>query len=163
MGTFTLFHVVISLFGIASGFIVLGGFLSRARLDGWNAFFLITTIATNATGFGFPFVNLLPSHILAALSLVVLVVSVYARYGRKLAGRWNAVYVGTSIFALYVNVFVLVVQSFLKVPLLQALAPTQKEPPFAIAQLANIVAFIAVGVVAVKRASSHGVNASSGV
>ena len=153
MGAFTLFHVVISLFGIAAGFIVLGGFLSRARLDGWNAFFLITTLATNATGFGFPFVKLLPSHILAALSLLVLAVSVYARYSRKLAGRWNGIYVATSIFALYVNVFVLIVQSFLKVPLLAAIAPTQQDPPFAVAQLVNLAAFIAVGIVAVKRAS----------
>ena len=162
MSYFTLLHVVISLLGIASGFVVLGGFLigseARDRLRGSNAFFLVTTIATNATGFGFPFVKLLPSHILAALSLAVLAVAVYARYSRTLAGRWNAVYVATSIFALYVNVLVFVVQAFLKVALLQKLAPTQQSPPFAVAQLATLAAFVAIGIVAVKRAAAPAVN-----
>lgn len=148
---FTLFHIALSLVGIGSGFIVLGGFLSNARLDGATHVFLATTIATNVTGFGFPFVQLLPSHIVGLISLVVLAVAVYARYGAALAGAWRWVFVVSATAALYLNVFVLVVQTFLKNPALATLAPTQSEPPFAAAQGVVLAAFLLLGLLAVRR------------
>ena len=150
MTTYTLVHVVISLAGIVSGLVVLAGLLTAQRLDRWTAVFLATTAATSATGFGFPFERLLPSHVVAVLSLVVLAISMYARYGRRLDGAWRWVYAVTAVTALYFNVFVLVVQLFLKVPALNALAPTQSEPPFTLAQGVVLIAFLVLGVLTVK-------------
>ena len=133
--TYTLIHVVISLIGIASGLIVLFGLLAGKRLNGWTALFLISTVLTSVTGFGFPFHKLLPSHVIGTISLVVLLVAILARYTFHLAGAWRWIYVVTACLALYFNVFVLVFQGFLKVPALKALAPTQSEPPFLVAQL----------------------------
>lgn len=148
---FTLFHVLISLVGIASGFVVLGGFLSNARLDGMTLVFLAATVATNITGFGFPFTQLLPSHIVALISLLVLAVAIYARYFADLQGLWRPVYVITATAALYLNVFVLMVQTFIKNPALVAIAPTQSEPPFAATQGLVLVLFLALGWMAVRR------------
>src|SRR5262245_34745315 len=110
MAAYTLIHVVISLIAIAIGFVVLAGRLSGKRLEGSTALFLVTTAATSVTGFGFPFVRLLPSHVVGAISLVALVVAVLARYRHHLAGAWRATYVVTAVMALYLNVFVLIVQ-----------------------------------------------------
>src|SRR5438309_6586960 len=121
--TFTFVHVLISLVGIGSGFVVLFGLLAGKRLNGWTALFLATTAATSITGFGFPFDHLLPSHIVGGISLVVLAVAAYARYGAHLAGGWRRVYVIGAVVGLYLNVFVLVVQLFRRVPALNALAP----------------------------------------
>jgi hypothetical protein len=145
MDTYTLVHVAISLIAIAAGFVVLSGLLSRNRLDGWTAVFLFTTAATSLTGFGFPFVRLLPSHVVGGISLVVLAMAVVARYRYRLARGWRSAYVITAVTALYLNVFVLVAQTFQKVPALAAMAPTQSEPPFAIAQLIVLVAFVVLG------------------
>jgi uncharacterized membrane-anchored protein len=149
--TYTLVHVVLSLMGIASGLLVLAGLLAGRQFNGLTVLFLTTTVATSATGYGFPFTHLLPSHVVGAISLVVLAIAIYARYARKQAGRWRATYVIGAVAALYLNVFVLVVQSFMKVPGLHALAPTQSEPPFAIAQLVVLVIFIGLGALAVRR------------
>ena len=151
MTTYTLVHVAISLAGIVAGFVVAVGMLTAKRLDGWTAVFLTTTVATSLTGFGFPFERILPSHVVAVLSLVVLAVSIYARYLRRLDGAWRWVYAITAVIALYFNVFVLVFQLFLKVPALNALAPTQSEPPFAIAQGIVLVAFLVLGTLAANR------------
>ena len=110
LSTFTLFHVVLSLVGIASGFIVVYGLLAGKRLDAWTAIFLIFTVLTSATGFLFPFTHLLPSHIVGILSLLVLAVAIVARYARHLEGIWRLTYVVTAMIALYLNVFVAVVQ-----------------------------------------------------
>ena len=142
LSTFTLLHVIISLAGIGTGFIVLFGLLSGKHLDGWTAIFLTTTVLTSITGFMFPFEGLKPSYILAAMSLVVLAVAIWARYGGQLAGAWRGTYVVTAAIALYFNCFVAVVQAFAKIPALHALAPTQKEPPFAIAQLGVLAIFV---------------------
>jgi hypothetical protein len=150
MKTFTIIHVAISLLAIASGFVVLFGPIAGRRFDAWTAFFLVTTIATSVTGFGFPIHGLTPGIVLGVISLVVLAVALYARYGRHLAGAWRPTYVITAVIALYLNVFVLIVQSFQKVPALKAMAPTQSEPPFAIAQGIALVAFIALGILARK-------------
>jgi hypothetical protein len=151
MTPFTLIHVVISLVGIATGLVVLAGLLNGRRRDRWTIVFLGSTIATSLTGFGFPFERVLPSHIVGAISLVVLGVALYARYVRLMAGSWRPIYSATAVAALYLNVFVLVVQLFLKVPALNALAPTQSEPPFAITQGIVFVIFVALGIAAVKR------------
>jgi hypothetical protein len=151
LSTFTLVHVLISLVGIASGLVVLYGLLSGKRLDGWTALFLIGTVLTSVTGFGFPFDHLLPSHKVAILSLVFLAIAILARYGLHMAGAWRWIYVVTTVMALYLNVFVLVFQGFEKVPALKALAPTQSEPPFLVAQLLVLALFIVLGIFAVKK------------
>jgi hypothetical protein len=145
MPTLTVFHVAISLIAIAAGFIVLAGLIRGQRLDTWTAIFLVTTIATSVTGYGIPAARLLPSHIVGAISLVVLAIALVARYLRRLEGGWRRTYVVTAMTALYLNVFVLVVQLFIRVPFLQPLAPTQSEPPFQLAQAAVLVAFLVLG------------------
>src|SRR6202165_1546173 len=116
MSTFTLVHVVLSLIGIFSGFVAWFGLLAAKRLDGWTAVFLITTVLTSVTGFGFPFKGVTPAINFGVISLVVLAIAIAARYARHLAGGWRKTYVVTAALALYLNVFVLVVQSFEKVP-----------------------------------------------
>ncbi len=151
LSTFTLVHVVISLIGIGSGLVVLFGMLSGKRLDGWTALFLLTTALTSVSGFFFPFTHLLPSHKVGIISMVMLAVAVLARYALHLAGVWRSIYVVTAAIALYLNVFVLVAQAFMKVPALHALAPTGSEPPFLVAQVVVMVIFIVLTVFAVKK------------
>jgi hypothetical protein len=149
--TFTIIHVVISLIGIASGFVVMYGLLAGKRLNGWTALFLASTVATSLSGFGFPFDHLLPSHKVGIISLFVLALAILARYGLHLAGRWRWVYVVCAVVALYLNVFVGIVQSFQKVPALKALAPTQSETPFLLTQLFVLALFVALAIVAAIR------------
>jgi len=151
MTTYTIVHVVISVIGISTGWVVLFGLLAAKRLDGWTALFLASTVATSVTGFGFPFEHLLPSHVVGVISLVVLAAAVFARYARHLAGSWRRIYVIGAVASLYLNVFVLIVQSFQKIPVLKALAPTQSEPPFAIAQGVVLVLFVVLGFLAVGK------------
>jgi hypothetical protein len=149
--TYTLLHVLISLLGIGSGLIVMFGFLTARRLDGLTGVFLATTVLTSVTGCGFPFDHLLPSHKVGIISLVVLAVAIPARYVFHLSDAWRWIYVVGAAMALYLNVFVLVVQAFLKVPALTALAPTQKEPPFLVSQLVVMAIFVGLTIPAVKR------------
>ena len=151
LGTFTAVHVVLSLVGIGAGLIVMIGLLTRRQLGGWTALFLVTTIATSLTGFGFPVDHLLPSHIVGIASLVVLAVALVALYGLHLRGIWRGIYVVCAALALYFNIFVGVVQAFLKVPALHALAPQQTELPFVVAQLLVLAVFIVLTVVAARR------------
>jgi len=151
LASFTVFHLALSMIAIAIGFVVAGGLFASNRLPCWTALFLVTTILTNATGFLFPFTTLLPSHMVAIISLVLLAVAVYALYGKNLLGVWRPVYVVTAMLALWFNVFVLIVQSFQKVALLNVLAPTGSEPPFVIAQGAVLAFFIFMIVVGVRR------------
>jgi hypothetical protein len=148
--TFTLVHVVISLIGIGSGLVVVFGLLNARRLDRLTALFLVTTVATSVTGFGFPFEHLLPSHKVGIISLVALTVAILARYSFHLAGAWRWIYVVTAMIALYLNVFVLIVQAFLKVPALKAMAPTQSEPPFLVTQLVVLAIFVALTILEAK-------------
>jgi hypothetical protein len=148
---FTQFHVLLSLIGIVSGIAVALAMLAANRLPALTAIFLLTTVATSVTGFMFPFTSFGPPEIVGTISLVVLVVAILALYGYKLVGAWRWIYVATAVIALYLNVFVGVVQTFQKVALFHALAPTQTEPPFAIAQGIVLIAFIALGVAAAKR------------
>jgi hypothetical protein len=149
--TFTFLHVVISLIGIGSGLAIVCGFLAGKRYDGMTAIFLVTTVLTSVTGFGFPTEHLLPSHKVGIISLVLLAIAIPARYIFHLAGAWRATYVVAAAMALYLNVFVLVVQLFEKVSALRALAPTQKEPPFLIAQLLVLAIFIGLTILSAKR------------
>lgn len=148
---FTVFHLVLSMVAIGLGFVVAGGLLASNKLPCWTALFLVTTILTSATGFLFPFTTLLPSHIVAIISLVLLAVAAYALYGKNLVGIWRPVYIVTAMLALWFNVFVLIAQSFLKVALLNVLAPKGSEPPFAIAQGAVLVFFIFLIILAIRR------------
>lgn len=151
LSTFTAVHVLISLIGIGSGLLVVYGLLTAKRFDGATAIFLAFTVLTSLTGFLFPFTHLLPSHIVGTISLVVLAVALLARYSQHLAGAWRWIYVVCAVLALYLNVFVLVVQAFLKVPAVHALAPTQTEPPFLMVQLVVMAIFIVLCIFAVKK------------
>jgi hypothetical protein len=156
LSTFVLVHVIISLVGIAAGFIVMFGMLGSNRMPGLTAIFLLLTILTSATGFLIPPLlteKLLPSHMIGVLSLILLAIACYALYGQKLSGSWRWIYVLTALLAQYFNVFVLVIQSFLKVGPLHALAPSvpPSEPPFAIAQGIVLVFFIFVIIGAIRR------------
>ena len=148
-GIYTTVHVMLSLIGIASGCLVAMGLLVSKRAGVMTQVFLATTVLTSLTGFGFPFTHVTPAHIVGAISLVVLAAAIYARYGARLTRGWRAAYVVTAMLAFYFNTFVLVVQLFQKVPALKSLAPTQSEPPFAIAQLVVLVVFVALTVAAV--------------
>ena len=153
LSAFTTLHVIISLIGIVSGFVVLFELLGSNRRPGLTALFLLTTILTSATGFLFPFEKLLPSHVIGILSLVLLAIACVALYGMKLSGAWRWIYVVTAMAALYLNVFVLVIQSFLKIAPLHALAPSvpPSEPPFAIVQGIVLVLFVVAIIRAARR------------
>jgi hypothetical protein len=153
LSAFTTLHVVISLIAIASGIIVIFGLLGSNRMPGLTAIFLLFTILTSATGFLFPFEKLLPSHMVGILSLVLLAIALIALYGMKLSGAWRWIYVVTAMVSLYLNVFVLVIQAFLKVPALTALAPGNPPtgPVFAVVQGIVLVFFVVVIIGAVRR------------
>jgi hypothetical protein len=153
LSTFTMVHVIISLIAIASGIIVMFGLLGSRRMPGLTAIFLLFTILTSATGFLFPFEKLLPSHMIGILSLVLLAIACFALYVMKLSDAWRSVYVVTAMISLYLNVFVLIIQAFLKVPALHARAPSvpPSEPPFAIIQVIVLVFFVIAIVGAVRR------------
>jgi hypothetical protein len=150
MTTFTFVHVLLSLIGIVSGLVVAAGLIRSEMHGGWTALFLASTIATSITGFFFPFDRFLPSHWVGVLSLILLAVALLGLYVFRLAGAWRWIYVATAMTALYFNVFVLVVQVFQKFPALHALAPTQSEPPVAIAQGVVLLLFVALGIVAAR-------------
>src|SRR6202034_1753276 len=141
---FTTLHVIISLIGIVSGLFVMFGLLGSNRMAGMTALFLLTTILTSATGFLFPVEKLLPSHIIGILSLVLLAIACIALYGMKLSGAWRWIYVLTAMIALYLNIFVLIIQGFLKIPALTALAPGNPPsgPVFAVVQGVFLIIFV---------------------
>jgi len=139
---FTQLHTVISLVGIAAGLVFFGALVARRWLGLWNALFLVFTILTSVTGFLFPPKPIGPPFIFGVISLIVLAVAIFALYVRQLDGRWRAVYLGTALFAQYLNMVVLVVQSYQKIPALNALAPTGTEPAFLVTQGAVFIATV---------------------
>lgn len=153
IATLTFVHVVISMVGLISGFVVVWELLNQQRAERWTALFLAATIATSTTGFLFPVDRVTPGHVLGVISLVLLAVAVVARYRQQLVGRWRAAYVVSAIAAQYLNFFVLIVQLFLKVPGLKALAPTQTEPAFAVTHLVTLAAFLVLTVAALRTGS----------
>ena len=148
---FTLIHVLISLVGVTSGFGMLSGMLAGTLYPRWTMLFLATTTATTVTGFFFPFRGFTPAFGVGIISLLVLLAAIYALYVRRLSGPWRKVYAINALVALYLNVFVLIVQLFQKMPVLRELAPTQAEPAFAITQGALLIAFVALGISATIR------------
>jgi hypothetical protein len=161
--TFTMLHVIISLVAIAAGFVMLGSMVRTVWSPRWNGLFLITTIATSATGFLFHSKSFGPPHVIGIISLVVLAISVYSLYARRLVGVWQRIYTISAAFAFYLNVFVGVVQAFQKIPSLQVLAPTQSEGPFIAAQAVVLLLIIGLTYLAVRRLSSVADAASAGV
>ena len=149
--TFTLLHVLISLIGIVAGLMAMIGWLKSDPSRIPTAIFLVATILTSATGFLFPFMKLLPSHIVGINSLVMLAVAAFALYGRHLSGVWRPVYAVTAMLSLYLNVFVLAIQAFLKIPQLKSLAPTQTELPFLVVQGALFFAMLVLTILIVLR------------
>jgi hypothetical protein len=153
LATFTLGHVIISLIGIVAGILAMFGMLKSERMPAMTAIFLLTTILTSATGFLFPFEGFKPSYVIGALSLVLLAIACLALYGMKLSGAWRWIYVVTALLSLYFNVFVLVIQSFLKIPALTAVAPGNPPsgPVFAVVQGVVLVFFVLMIIGAVRR------------
>ena len=148
---YTIIHTLISLVAILTGFVVLFGLLTGNRIDGWTKWFLISAVATTVTGFFFPFHGITPAIKLGIISSVVLVITIYARYAKHLAGAWRWIYVVGASVTLYFNVFVGIVQSLEKIPALKAMAPTQSEPPFKLTQLVVLALFVILTLVAVIR------------
>jgi hypothetical protein len=148
---FTFIHVLITLVGIMSGLIVLFGMLGNHRMNFVTATFLLFTVLTSVTGFLFPIHGLTPALILGMMSIVVLAIAILARYAYAMHGAWRWIYVVTAVIAQYFNSFVMVVQSFLKIPPLHVLAPQGNEPPFAIAQGIVLLFYIVTGYLAMRR------------
>jgi hypothetical protein len=151
MATLLALHVLISLIAIALGMVTAAGLIGRPPRHRASVAFLWTTILTSVSGFPLPADRILPSHIVGAISLVLLALAAVAWHRHRLAGGWARVWVVTALAAFYLNVFVLVVQAFLRVPGLHAVAPTQAEPPFAIAQGAVLLFFAVLTVTALRR------------
>ena len=149
------FHVVLSLAGIGSGVVAIYGLLKAKTPGRWTQAFLATTAATSLTGFLFPFHGVTPAQVLGVLSLIAVIIASLSIYRQHLQGTWRRTYAITAVMALYFNVFVLVVQLFRRVPALNALAPTQSEPPFQIAQLATLLMFAAIGFRAARKNPSE--------
>jgi hypothetical protein len=150
MTFFTAVHVLLSLIGILSGLVVLVGLCTANPMNAWTLLFLISTLATSVTGFFFPFHGFTPALGLGIVSIVILAAAISARYRFHLAGAWRWVFVVGAVAALYLNSFVLVVQAFLKIPVLHALAPTGSEPAFALTQGAVLIFYLVTGFLAVK-------------
>src|SRR5262245_997250 len=158
----TFVHVLISLVGIASGFVVIFGFLTGRQLDRWTAIFLATTVLTSVTGFFFPIEKLTPGIVIGIVSLLVLAVAIIARYRYHLPGRAGWIYVVTALIALYLYVLVLIVQSFQKGPPLKALAPTQSEPPCVATQVIALIFFVLIAVLSLMRFRGGSISVETG-
>lgn len=151
LAAFTIFHVILSLIAIGSGFVVVAGLLASKRPGGSATIFWTTAVATTVSGFLFPFHGFTPGIGVGIVSMFVLAIGLAALYRFGLAGGWHRAYAIAAVIALYLNMFVLIVQLFEKVPALKDLAPTQSEPPFQIAQLVVLVVFVALGVQAARK------------
>lgn len=156
VSTLQTFHVLISFVGIITGLIVLYGMVASQKMSLMTAVFLVTTLVTTLTGFVFPITVFTPAIGVGIISTLIMIVCFYARYGQRMTGRWRGIYVVTAVISLYLNVFVLVVQLFLKVPSLNVLAPNGNEPPFAATQGAVLLFFVATGFLAWRRFNPSG-------
>jgi hypothetical protein len=143
LSAFTTLHVVISLIAIVAGLIVMFGMVGPYHSGGLAAIFLLFTILTSVTGFMFPFNGVTPGILIGILSIILLAIACLALYGLKLGGAWRWIYVLTALISLYLNVFVLVIQSFLKIPPLHEIAPGNPPagPAFAVVQGVVLVFF----------------------
>jgi hypothetical protein len=154
------FHTWLSLIALATGVVVIIALIRGRAMPAWTAVFLLTTVATSATGFALPFERVLPSHIVGGIALVVLAIALLAQYRFRLTGAWRWVYAVAAIASVYLLAFVGVAQAFLKVPALKALAPTGSEPAFAVTQLMVLAVFVAFAVAAVRTARRAGATAA---
>ncbi|QCI67495.1 hypothetical protein [Phreatobacter stygius] len=150
LSTFTTIHTAISIIAIIAGIPVIYGLFGATVNSFWTTLFLVTAVLTSATGFGFPFNGVLPSHVVGAIALVILALVIVARYVFHGAGPWRWIYAAGMVFSLYFLVFVAIAQAFMKVPALRALAPTQSELPFALSQGLTLVIFVALSIAASK-------------
>ena len=144
-------HVVISLLALAAGLVLLASLIAGRHEPVTAALFLATTLATSLTGFLFPSPPVTPAQVFGVISVVTLAVAIYAVYRVRPSGRWRTVYVVASVFALYLNAFVGVVQAFQKIGPLHRLAPTQTEPAFIAAQSLLLVVFAIAGYLCVRQ------------
>jgi len=151
MSTLTMVHVSLSLIGIATGFLVIFQMIGGKALGGLNTIFLVSTILTSVTGFFFPITKITPGLVIGAISLVVLAIALFALYSKKLAGGWRTFYVVTAVIAQFFNVLVLIVQSFMKIRVLHAMAPTGEEAIVKIVQVCALVLLIVLGVIAARK------------
>ena len=151
LAQFTFLHVFVSVIGIGAGIFLIFGLLSSRRLSILTAAFFVTTIATSLTGFLYPFKGVTPGIVLGILSLIALIVAIVALYVKSLHGGWRGIYVVSVCLAFYFNFFVLIAQSFDKVPVLHSIAPTQTSPGYGFAQAAVLVVFILVTIRAYKK------------
>jgi hypothetical protein len=161
VSTLQTFHVLISLVGIVSGLVVLWGMINNQRMSLLTAIFLATTLVTSLTGFLFTFNGVTPALVVGVIAVLVMIAALFARYIRRMAGGWRGIYVVTAVISLYLNVFVLVVQLYLKVPSLHALAPNGSEPPFAITQGAVLLLHVLLGFLAFRRFRPNGAGANA--
>ena len=152
LATFTIIHTVISLVALVAGVIVVAGMARGQASPFWTVLFLVTAVATSATGFGFPFNGVLPSHVIGAIALVLLAAVLVARYVKRLAGAWRSIDAVGIVLNAYFLVFVTIVQAFQKIPALKSIAPTGTELPFAVVQVIALVMVVALGAAAVRSA-----------
>jgi hypothetical protein len=151
LSAFTTLHVALSLIGIVAGVVIAFAMPRSSKPPGWTLLFLVTTVLTSITGFMFPFKAVGPPHVFGVISLVALAIAIYALYAQRLAGRWRWLYVTTALLSLYLNVVVLVVQAFQKLPALHQFAPKGSEPPVALVQLLVLILFVWLGVQSVRK------------
>ena len=144
-------HTIISIVAITAGLVVVGGLIAGVRIDGWTGIFLVTSVLTSVTGFFFPFAQLIASHWIGIISLIILPLVIAARYWKHLAGSWRGIYVVGTVLVLYLNFFVLIVQLFRRIPALLVAAPKQTEPPFVLTQLLVLALFAWLGFAAFRR------------
>jgi hypothetical protein len=151
VSTLTFVHTALSLVALVAGLVVVFGLPSSLAFPLWTGLFLVTAILTSVTGFFFPFERFLPSHWFGVISLIALAVAILARYRFVYSGAWRWLYVLTVLLGTYLLAFVTIVQAFQKIPALHALAPTQSELPFAVAQLLLLAVFLGLGFVAIRK------------
>jgi hypothetical protein len=151
LASFTILHTAISLIQLVSGLVVVWALVGSRDSRAWTVIYLVSAVATSVTGFMFPFTGFLPSHATGILSLILLLLAIIGLYGAHLAGAWRWIYAVCIVASVYLSAFVTVVQSFLKVPPLHALAPAGSEPPFAITQGVVLLVFIGLGIAAVRK------------
>jgi hypothetical protein len=149
-------HVALSLFGIVAGLAAMIATAQGKLPPALTAVFLGSLVLTSATGFPLPPFGLDPPRIVGIISLVLLAIAIAALYLFRLAGAWRWIYVVTATIACWFNGFVGVAQTFMKIDFFHALAPTQQEPPFLIAQVAVLALFIVFGWLGVKRVKRAG-------
>ncbi|MGL4289126.1 MAG: hypothetical protein ACRCVA_22440 [Phreatobacter sp.] len=148
LATFTAIHTAISIIAIVAGIPAVYGLFASVTKSFWTTLFLVTAVLTSATGYGFPFNGVLPSHVVGAIALVLLAVVLVSRFVFRLEGSWRWIYAAGMVFSLYFLVFVAIAQAFMKIPVLRAAAPTQSELPFALSQGLTLVIFVALAIAA---------------